>query len=402
MPKYKYLATDPSGANVTGVIDAASAMRARNDLLGRDLIVVDVKERKSFTQIEITPKKIKPADLMVFSRQMASFLRAGIPILDSLEMLTEDASDKVLKHMLVEVQDALRAGSTFADAVAAHSQTFPSYYVGIVRSAELTGNLDVVLDQLANYIERDLEATRAVKSALLYPAVIFALSIAVVLLLVIYVLPKFQTFFDSFHAKLPLPTRILIGVGNFFGDYGVILVALLLAVVIGLFAYSRTKSGRLTRDRLLLRLPAIGEVARYAVAERFCRILGAMLRAGVPVPESMSAATDATNNQVYIAHLRGARNATLRGEGMSRPISETGLFPKPVEKMLRVGEESGTLDQQLESAAEYCESERSYKLKRLTTLFEPAVIVFMGLVVGFVAVALISAMYGIYDQVKLQ
>jgi type IV pilus assembly protein PilC len=402
MPKYRYVATDPSGATLRGTVDAASAIRARNDLLGRNLMVVDVKERKSFTQIEITAKKIKQAELMIFSRQLASFLRAGIPILDSLEMLTEDASDKVLKQMLAEVQDSLRAGSTFADAVAAHADTFPSYYVGIIRSAELTGNLDVVLDQLANYIERDVEATRAVKSALLYPAVIFALSIAVVMLLVIYVLPKFNVFFDSFHAKLPLPTRILIGIGNFFGDYGPIILALLVVAVVAVYAYGRTQRGRFTRDRWLLRLPAVGAVARYAVAERFCRILGAMLRAGVPVPDSMAAATEATNNRVYVAQLSGAREATLRGEGMSRPISETALFPKPVEKMLRVGEESGTLDQQLESAADYCESERSYKLKRLTTLFEPAVIVFMGVVVGFVAVALISAMYGIYDQVKLQ
>src|SRR6516225_9352610 len=134
MPKYKYIATDPSGASVTGVVDAASAIRARNDLLGRDLIVHDVKERKGFTQIEITPKKIKPADLMVFSRQMAAFLRAGIPILDALDMLSQDASNKRLQQLLVEVSDSLRAGTTFADAMAAHADLFPSYYVGILRS----------------------------------------------------------------------------------------------------------------------------------------------------------------------------------------------------------------------------------------------------------------------------
>jgi type IV pilus assembly protein PilC len=402
LPKYKYVATDPSGATLRGVVDAASAVRARNDLLGRDLRVVEVQERKSFTQIEITAKKIKPADLMVFSRQLASFLRAGIPILDSLEMLSDDASEKMLRQMLVEVQDALRAGSTFADAVAAHSQMFPSYYLAIVRSAELTGNLDVVLDQLANYIERDLEATRAVKSALLYPAVIAVLSVGVVLLLVTYVLPKFKVFFDSFNAELPLTTRILISLGDFFGDYGAFILIGLLVLVVATYLYARTSRGRYTRDRLLLRMPAVGPVVHYAVSERFCRILAAMLRAGVPVFDSISAAIDATNNRVYIKQLVSARESTLRGEGVSRPITDTGLFPKPVVRMLRVGEESGTLDQQLDSAAEYCESERDYKLKRLTTLFEPTVIVFMGVIVGFVAIALISAMYGIYDQVQLK
>ena len=402
MPKYKYVATDPSGASVSGVVNAASAVRARNDLLGQNLMVVDVKERKSFTQIEITTKKIKPADLMIFSRQMASFLRAGIPILDALEMLTEDASNKILQQVLIEVADSLRAGATFADAVAEHSALFPSYYIGILRSAELTGNLDIVLDQLSSYIERDLEASRAVKSALLYPAVIFAMSIGTVLLLVIYVLPKFQKFFDSFHAKLPLPTRMLLAMGDFFSKWGLVLLAVIVLGLIGTYLFSKTERGRVTRDRLLLRMPAVGDIVRFSVAERFSRILGAMLRAGVPVPEAMTAATEATNNRVYQSGLTSAREATLRGEGISRPIADTELFPKPVEKMLRVGEESGTLDQQLESAADYCESERTYKLKRLTTLFEPAVIVIMGAVVGFVAIALVSAMYGIYNQVQIK
>src|SRR5262245_56148325 len=149
MPKFSYVATDPSGAQVKGVLEAPSAVRAQSDLMGRNLASVRVKERKSIGQFEITPKKLKPADLMIFSRQMGAFLRAGIPILDSLEMLSADANNKQLQHVLVEVTDALRAGSTFADAMAAHSSMFPTYYVGILRSAELTGNLDIVLDQLA-------------------------------------------------------------------------------------------------------------------------------------------------------------------------------------------------------------------------------------------------------------
>jgi type IV pilus assembly protein PilC len=209
-------------------------------------------------------------------------------------------------------------------------------------------------------------------------------------------------FFDSFHATLPLATRMLLAIGTFFENWGLVLFAVIVVLSIAAYFYFRTPGGRYTRDRLLLRFPAIGVVIQFAVAERFARILGAMLRAGVPVPEAMSAATEATNNRVYMSGLTGAREATLRGEGISRPIADTHLFPKAMEKMLRVGEESGTLDQQLEAAADYCESERTYKLKRLTTLFEPAVIVFMGFVVGFVAIALVSAMYGIYDQVNLK
>jgi type IV pilus assembly protein PilC len=402
MPKFSYVAIDPSGSSVKGVLDAPSAVRAQNDLLGRNLAGVRVRERKSIGQIELTPKKLKPADLMVFSRQMAAFLRAGIPILDSLEMLTSDASNKRLQRVLVEVSDALRAGSTFADAMAAHSSLFPSYYVGILRSAELTGNLDVVLEQLSGYIERDLETTRAIRSALIYPLVILVMSIGTVLLLVTYVLPKFKGFFKSFHAKLPLPTRMLLAVGDFFTAYGVIVIGAAVAFVVFLVVYFQMERGKRTRDKVLLKLWMVKDVIRFAVTERFCRILSAMLKAGVPVPEAMTAALDATNNRVYAEALVGARDATLRGEGISRPIAETHLFPSAAEKMLLVGEQSGTLDTQLDATALYCEGERSYRLKRITTLFEPVVIVVMGLIVGFVAIALVSAMYGIFNQVKLK
>jgi type IV pilus assembly protein PilC len=402
MPKFSYVATDPSGAQVKGVLEAPSAVRAQNDLLSRNLMRVRVKERKSIGQIEITPKKIKPADLMVFSRQMAAFLRAGIPILDALDMLSQDASNKRLQQLLVEVSDSLRAGTTFADAMAAHADLFPSYYVGILRSAELSGNLDVVLDRLSGYIERDLETTRAIKSALTYPAVIMVMAIATVILLVSYVLPKFKGFFKSFHAKLPLPTRMLISIGDFFGKWGLIILALSVVAILALVVFLQTEAGKRWRDKVLLKIPVLREVIRFAVVERFCRILGAMLQAGVPVPEAMTSALEATNNRVYAENLVVARDATLRGEGISRPIAETHLFPAPAERMLMVGEQSGTLDHQLDAVAQYAEGERAYRLKRLTTLFEPAVIVFMGVIVGFVAIAMVSAMYGIYNQVKFK
>jgi type IV pilus assembly protein PilC len=400
MPKYAYVATNLSGSTVKGTVDAASAVRARNDLLGRDLSVIQVKERKSIAKIEITAKKVKPQDLMMFSRQMGAFLRAGIPILDALEMLTEDASNSQLKQVLVEVADDLRAGRTFADAMARHSQAFPSYYLGILRSAELSGNLDTVLDQLATYIERDLEASRAIKSALTYPLVVLVMAIGTVILLVSYVLPRFKDFFDDFGAKLPITTRILLAIGDFFDKWGLVLLVAVIVLGLFLFLYLRTEAGKRARDALILRLPLVRDIIRFSVSERYCRILGAMLRAGVPVPEASSSAIEATNNRIYAERLSVARDATLRGEGLARPVMATQLFPLPVEKMLRVGEESGTLDQQLDGAASYCESERQYRLKRLTTLFEPAVIVVMGGIVGFVAIAMVSALYGIYNQVN--
>lgn len=402
MPTFRYTAIDLAGEKVSGTVDAASAVRARNDLLGRGYDIQEMKERKSFTEIELTPKKISQSDLMNFSRQLAAFLRAGIPILDALEALADDASNKELQKVLIDITDGLRSGSTFSDAVAAHEDRFPTYYVGILRSAELTGNLDIVMDQLARYIERDLEAARTLKSALTYPLVIAGMSVLVVAVLVVYVLPKFKTFFDSFDAELPLPTRMLIAFGNFMEQWGLIIFGLILVMGIASYLYVRTENGRYRRDKLLLRLPVVGDVVECAAIERFCRILGAMLRAGVSIPEAMAASSEASNNRVYRRALAEAREAMLRGEGLARPLAATGLFPGAASQMLRVGEDSGTIDIQLETAAEYYESELTYKVKRLTTLFEPIVIVGMGLVVGFVAIALVSAMYGIFNQVQVQ
>lgn len=402
MPAFKYVAVDTEGRKHTGVVEGTSAVAARNLLLGQRLDVKKLSKRQSWTQIEITRKKIKPTDVMNFSRQLGAFLRAGIPILDALDALQQDADNPLLKQVLVEIGDSLRAGSSFAEAVAVHADVFPSYYIGILRSAELTGNLDIVLRQLADYIERDEGVRRSIRSALTYPAVIVVMAIVTVLVLVAYVLPKFEGFFESFDAKLPLATRILLNTSDFISQWWFVILGVIVLVGVGAFAYFRSERGRVTRDRLLLKAPVVGDVVEYGVIERFCRILATMMRAGVPIPDAMAASTEATNNRVYQAALANASEEMMRGEGIARPIEETGLFPGAAIQMLKVGEQSGSLDEQLEVAADYYEGELEHKLKRLTSLFEPAIIIVMGVVVGFVAIALVSAMYGIFDQVELK
>jgi type IV pilus assembly protein PilC len=281
----------------------------------------------------------------------------------------------------------------------AHSQAFPTYYLGILRSAELTGQLDSVLVQLSEYIERDVEAKRKVTSALAYPMVVFALSIVVVIVLVSFVLPKFEAFFLDLDAELPLPTRMLLGVSDFLTANWTTLIAVGLALLIALVAGGRTERGRALRDGLLLSSPVIGDLLQHVVLERFCRILSAMMKAGVPLPEALRVTSEATSNAVYRRELGVAREAMLRGEGLATPLAATGLFPPSAKQMFRVGENTGTLDEQLQTAASYFERELDHKIKRFTTLFEPAVLLFVGLVVGFVAVAVISAMYGVFRQV---
>jgi type IV pilus assembly protein PilC len=398
MPRYQYVAVDAAGAQVKGKFDAQSEAALRRDLLLQNLEVQKVKIKRSLGQLEITPQKVPLSEIMHFSRQMAAFVRSGIPIMDGIDVIAEGTNNKRFRQILLQVNEEIRQGVNFGDALAAHAAILPPYYLGIVRTAELTGRLDVALEQLSGYIERELEAKSKLKSALMYPSVVLLMSFVTIAILMVFVLPKFVDFFDGLGAELPLSTRMLLALGNFSKNFWYVYVLGFVAAGAAGFWAQRTSRGNRVRDKVLLSLPIVGDIVRYSVIERICRVLGAMSKAGVPIPEGMRAAVVSAKNTVFEAKLQPAQEHILEGDGLAEPIAATGMFPRAAIQMMRVGESTGTIDQQLENAAEYYARELDYKLKRLTTLFEPAVIVFMGIVVGFVAIALVQAMYGIYNS----
>lgn len=400
MAQFKYLAVAPDGTKLKATTEAMSAEALRNELLARELDVKRISEKKTFNKIEITKQKVKRQEIMHFSRQIGAFVRAGIPIVDAIQTVREGTDNERFKAVLQDIAEQIQSGIPFSEALARHRDVFPNYYIGILRSAEITGQLDVVLDQLSAYLERDLESRQKLKAALTYPAIVLVMSVVTVVILVAFVLPRFTGFFKEFDAKLPLPTQLLLNFSDFTQQWWWAIVGGGAAIFVSLYLFLKTDRGRLMKDRLFLRLPIIGEVVQYAVIERFCRIISAMMKAGVPLPEAMQAAIDGANNKVYEDGLAAAREAMLEGEGLAAPISDLDLFPAAAIQMLRVGEDTGTLDAQLDSAANYYARELDYKLKKLTSLAEPAIIVFMGVVVGFVAVALVSAMYGVFSAQK--
>lgn len=402
MEKFSYSAIDDSGRKVSGTEEALTRGAAHLALLDRGYESVQISEKKSILQFEITKKKVPRKDLMHFSRQLGVFVKAGIPIMEALEVIGEETSDKLLKAAIVDMIERLQSGDTFASAAAAHPEAFPDFYLGILGSAELTGTLDVVLDQLADYIERDIDARSKITGALIYPGVVMVMAIATVIILATFVLPRFKTFFNSFHAKLPLPTRIMLSVANFVSSWWFLILAGLILLIGGFIALRRWDKGRAWLDSVILQAPVLGDVVQAVIMERICRILSSMIHAGVSLPEAMSVTATAANNAVYKEGLSEVREQMMEGQGLSEPIARTGLFPGAARQMFRVGEETGTLDEQLELAASYYNREVDIRVKRFTGLFEPAVIIFMGLIVGFVAVALVSAMYGIYRQVHVQ
>ena len=321
--------------------------------------------------------------------------------MEALEVISEETTDKLLKKVLLDMIDQLQAGETFASAAASHPEAFPRYYVAVLESAELTGTLDKVLRELAEYLQRDIDARSQVISALIYPAVVACLALVTVIILATFVLPRFKTFFDSLNAKLPLPTRMLLAVSGFISTWWWAILGIILILVVGIVAMRRSTKGREKLDALLLKLPVVGSLLQAAIVERVCRVLASLVTAGVDLPWALAVTAESSNNAVYNEGINHIREQMMEGAGLAEPLAETGLFPAAARQMFRVGEETGTLDKQLETAAAFYHRELELKVKHFTSLFEPAVIIFMGLIVGFVAVALVSAMYGIYRQVKI-
>lgn len=399
--KFRYEAETLDGQVVKGSIEAPSANAARNELAVKGLRVTRITQRKGL-QIEVTKEKVPLVDVMHFSRQMATFLRAGVPMTEAIDSLRADAQNKRFKEVLGDVLDRVTGGRSITEALSLHADIFPPYFMALLASAELTGRMDDAFEQLHKYIRRDVELTRQVRKALIYPIILLGLSIAVCLVIVVFAIPRFAEFFADFDAELPLPTRMLMSIADFVeSPAGWITGLVLVAAAVALVMYVRTPNGRRNLHALQLKIPMISTVVTYSATERFTRVLGVLLDAGVPLGEALPTSIDCSNNMVFKERLSSAMEGVLEGRGFAEPLSQTDLFPPTVVQMVRVGERSGELSEQLDNAAGFYEEELDYAVEKMTAWFEPMMIVFIGLVVGFVALAMVSAMYGLYNQVDL-
>jgi type IV pilus assembly protein PilC len=382
--EFDYVATGPDGRRTSGTQRATNREAAEHELYQRNLRGVQVTEKRR-GRVNAGYKGVKRDEVMHLSRQLSAFVSAGLP-----------------RKTMADVEDGLHRGDNLSSCFDRHPRIFPAYYRGILRSAELTGRLDQVLDQLAKYLERDLQARRRINQALAYPSMVAGLALVTVVVLAGFVLPRFRTFFASLNAQLPLAPRMLLALTDFMLSWrGVAVLLGVAALVLIVLLALQTNAGRYARDRLLLSLPVVGATVRYALVERFCRVLASMASAGVPLPDALRVATESVRNRVFTRALARVNQEMLEGHGLAVPLSRTRLFPGTAARMIRVGEETGSLETQLEVTARFYESELDYRLKRLTSLFEPAIIIGVGLVVGFVAIAMVSAMYGIFNQVQL-
>jgi type IV pilus assembly protein PilC len=344
--------------------------------------------------------KVKRIELIIFSRQMATFIRAGIPITDGIRVVREQTRSSLFRRTLDEVSALLESGEPLSGALAQHPRVFSDLYIDMVVAAEATGELDAILDQLAKYLERSDATARQMKQAMLYPTIVLGLAAIVVFILMVVVLPSFVALFADFDAVLPLPTQILLGLGAFGGKYGIITGGVVVMLLTLLFFARNTGPLKRFRQRLMLRLPVLGTIVKLGIETRFSRTLSILHKAGVPITQSFEIAANGTGNYIFQRRLGPVREALIAGEGISTPLANSKLFGPLLVQMVKVGEETGTLDRYLEEAAQFLDEELSYRTKQMVTIIEPLMILGVAGVVGFVALSVITPMYSILNQIK--
>jgi type IV pilus assembly protein PilC len=344
--------------------------------------------------------KVKPQATILFCRQLASFVRAGVPVTTAIETFAEQATNTRLRHAYSAVVADVQKGMRLSDAFAAHPLVFPRIISDVVRSAEITGDLDIVLRQAAKHIERAASARSKIKGAMMYPAVIMGFATVISIGILVFVLPQFKALYAGLGVATPGLLNAMLGFSAFVGDHALFIAAGVLGVVVLMGAGIRTPRGRYRLDSTLLKLPVIAAMIRTSMTERFCRTLGDMLAAGVPISQTYAVVISNVRNLVYRRALEGVGPAMAAGQGMYRPLQQAGIFPPAVIQLFRVGEETGHLDSNLVEAADMYEEELDYQIKRLTGFLEPAMIVFVGLIVGFIAVTLITSIYSVAGSFK--
>jgi type IV pilus assembly protein PilC len=402
--EYAYVAYTADKKLVKGKLSSTNEETAADLLSYGGYQVVSLKRVVPFFDKEKLMarfSRIKNMEIVLFSRQLALLLEAGTDIVSSLELLQGQVTNQVLRRIVAEVASDIRGGSPLSTAMMKHPQAFPQMYQRAISAGEQSGNLEVVLRQMADYMERSAVTEKKVKSALTYPIIVTVVAMVVVLILITFVLPSFTVLYASFDAELPLATRLLMGFADWFGQYGVFLLLGIGAVVFALFAYTKTPSGRYQLDRLSLNLPVLGRINLLNQLSRICRTMALLFKVGLPLPEVMAAAIYGTSNKVVSEALVGVQHDLIRGEGLSKPMRKRKVFLPLMVQMVGVGEETGSLDGTLTTVAESYEVEADDKTRAAVGMLQPALTLGIGLMVSFVVLALVSAMYSIYGQLNV-
>jgi len=398
MPAFKYKARGQRGDAIEGVIEAASTDLAATRLIEGGLTPIDIRtvEEKigmSTDLADLFPPSITLIDLIQFSRQMHSLLKAGVPILSALTGLAANIRNRTLAKTLAGVIESLEAGRDFSSSLSQYPEVFSVFYVSLVRVGETSGRLEEVFRQLAGYLDREKKTRDHIKSAMRYPGVVMGAILVAVVVINIFVVPAFSAMFEQYGAELPLPTRILIGMSDLTVNHWQSLLIGFVALVIGIRMYVRSDTGRYKWHKFRLRLPVVGKVLYQATLARFTRLLALVQRSGIPIVTGLTVVAKALDNDFIEERVLTMRDGIERGESLSNTAASTGVFDHLVLQMLQVGEESGTTDELLQEIADYYDDEVEYSIQKLSSAIEPILTVTLAGIVFLLATGIFLPMW---------
>lgn len=409
MPTFEYKALNSKGKEVKGSIESESARVARHKLKTQGIFTTEIREAKqAAAQTRATrdvaklfaPKSVGAKTLAIGTRQLATLLVAGVPLVDSLQSLGEQTDSPVLRRITFDLKEKVEEGSSLAKALAAYPKTFPKIYINMVASGEASGTLDTVFENLADYLEANLDLRRKITGALTYPSLMLAFCTLVVVGLLTFVVPTIVEIFTKNNAVLPLPTRIMIGVSDtIIHGWYLILIAIFLMIT-GFIKYYRSQKGRAKIDLLLIKLPIFSPIYQKIYTARISLTLGALLQGGVGLLTALEIVRNTMSNVHIIKALDEAKEGVREGKSLSRELSRSGLFPNMFPQMTAVGEKSGRLESMLEKAGKFYEKEVSTSLASLTSLIEPMMIIGVGMVVLVIVASILLPMTSLMDAIQ--
>jgi type IV pilus assembly protein PilC len=427
MPRFNYVALDARGQESSGLLEAASSSAAITQLRQAGYFPTSVIEAAIMSDGREGPRraaiaarttkspakkgvvlfqrrKVKSKTLMIFTRQLATLIDSGLPLLRSLNVLTNQERDKLLKKTIENIADSVQSGSTFSDALALHPKIFNNLYINMIKAGEVGGVLELVLTRLSEFQEKAAKIKNKVLSAMVYPIIVMTMAIGILCFLLVFIVPRFEAIFHDLLGDKPLPpvTRFVLGVSGFMKDHGIVLLAAIVAIVAIYNVVGRTRGGRLAIDTFKLRMPLFGNLNRKTAISRFARTLGTLVTSGVPILQALNITRETAGNAAIARAIARVHDCVKEGESIVQPLEASKAFPAMVVSMIDVGEETGKLPEMLLKVADVYDDEVDNAVAALTSMLEPLMIVFLAVIVGTIVLALFTPLISIITGLQQQ
>jgi type IV pilus assembly protein PilC len=400
MPQFAYEARDARGASTSGTIEASDQQSALNSLVSRGLMVIALRAESVKAKTTVSKSgRVKADDLVMFTRQLATMVDAGLPLVQALSSLEEQAANKVFKVIIKDIRERVEGGSSFSEALSKHPRVFNRLYVSMVQAGEIGGLLAEILDRIASYLESTHRLRKKVISSMTYPAAVSVIAFVIVAFLMFFIVPKFGEIYDDLGSDLPTPTKILVGISNAVVSNAPWVVLGLIAVIIGFFYWKKTPPGAYMWDKLKLKFPVFGPLLHKVSLSRFCRTFASLIRSGVPILDALQIVATSSGNRVVEKCTVESGVGVEKGENLSLALSRYEVFPPMMLRMIAAGEQTGNVDLMLEKLADFYDTEVDATLQSLTSLIEPLLIVFLGVVVGGIVICMFLPIFGLSQAV---